>query len=815
MTATTSTRVTTQGPPSLPSANVPASPAELRELRRWHLGTAATAASALPASALPALLAPYRDPARVRHDYPLLLVSGEAGLQVRALGDLLPELAKAATAEPRIVHDNLRRLERRVRLLAGDDAPADAGALLRDAAALLLAELQLPVASAAGVASDLVAMGKALPAGQLLRLHADTPLRLLQAAARVRAAAARAAFARQARTHAEALRVLLQVEAQKDEPAHGASGLQKSLGGLGQQFLDPASLARTVGPHRGSQRTDPERRQRLQQALSALEHHLAADAMPEFVVVHAGATPVVPGASLHADDDVCAAAAARFDGHVATVLAAVRAMQLAELEGRSAYEPERHDPLLAALRWQDLSTDELHLLPVVVAVAPAALLAGRAMQSLTQLLASGRPVQVVALQRPAEDPGGAGNGPGAARLELGYLGIAFRDAYVQQATAARPAHLLAGFERAVRGRSPGLHVVDTGLQGDGREGPLGAFLQASAAIEGRAQPLFQYDPEAGETWARRLDFAHNPAPEADWPVTELEVRGATGTAARLAMAFTFADFALLEPSLLGAFAVVPDTMQSPDLLPLAEYLERPAAASARCLPFVWFAAGDDGVLHRAVVQRGLVHGCRDRLRFWRTLQELAGVRNEHVREAVQRARQEAAESAAREREALQAQQRQELERVRSEATGAAMQGLARMLLELDPAGEAPPAPPRPAGPAAAATATSVAAPPTPATPAAATAPVVAAAPVDDGDDEPWIDSPRCSTCNDCVNLNPLLFAYNENKQARIRDARAGTYAQLVQAAEKCPTRCIHPGKPLNRDEPDLASLVARAAPFRR
>jgi hypothetical protein len=33
------------------------------------------------------------------------------------------------------------------------------------------------------------------------------------------------------------------------------------------------------------------------------------------------------------------------------------------------------------------------------------------------------------------------------------------------------------------------------------------------------------------------------------------------------------------------------------------------------------------------------------------------------------------------------------------------------------------------------------------------------------------------------------------------------------AAEKCPARCIHPGKPLNPDEPNLDELIERAKPF--
>jgi hypothetical protein len=62
-------------------------------------------------------------------------------------------------------------------------------------------------------------------------------------------------------------------------------------------------------------------------------------------------------------------------------------------------------------------------------------------------------------------------------------------------------------------------------------------------------------------------------------------------------------------------------------------------------------------------------------------------------------------------------------------------------------------------------------------------------------------------------INDKMFAYNENKQAYIKDPRAGTYAQLVEAAESCQLGIIHPGKPLNPNEPGLAELIQRAEPF--
>ena len=79
--------------------------------------------------------------------------------------------------------------------------------------------------------------------------------------------------------------------------------------------------------------------------------------------------------------------------------------------------------------------------------------------------------------------------------------------------------------------------------------------------------------------------------------------------------------------------------------------------------------------------------------------------------------------------------------------------------------------------------------------------------------EPYIDSERCTTCNECINLNKKMFAYNADKQAYIKDPKAGTFAQLVQAAEKCPVSAIHPGTPLNPKEKDLEKWLKRAQAF--
>ena len=80
-------------------------------------------------------------------------------------------------------------------------------------------------------------------------------------------------------------------------------------------------------------------------------------------------------------------------------------------------------------------------------------------------------------------------------------------------------------------------------------------------------------------------------------------------------------------------------------------------------------------------------------------------------------------------------------------------------------------------------------------------------------DDPWLDTASCTTCDDCMGINKQMFVYNDDKQAILKDPTAGPYSDLVRAAEICPAQCIHPGKPLDPNEPGLEELIARAAPF--
>jgi pyruvate-ferredoxin/flavodoxin oxidoreductase len=78
---------------------------------------------------------------------------------------------------------------------------------------------------------------------------------------------------------------------------------------------------------------------------------------------------------------------------------------------------------------------------------------------------------------------------------------------------------------------------------------------------------------------------------------------------------------------------------------------------------------------------------------------------------------------------------------------------------------------------------------------------------------PWIESDECTTCDECININSKIFAYNEDKQAYIKDPKAGPYQDLVIAAEKCTAQVIHPGLPADPNAKDMEKWIKRGEKF--
>ncbi|MDH3432353.1 MAG: ferredoxin, partial [Gammaproteobacteria bacterium] len=519
----------------------------------------------------------------------------------------------------------------------------------------------------------------------------------------------------------------------------------------------------------------------------------------------------LPELELVQSDDPCAKAAEVFKRDAARFARLFAALRIAALEIDGNYDPAIHDSWFASFDWQVFSNEEIQLVTRVVALVSADYLAGDGLPSFSHLLGSRMPVHILSWVRAYDNPGAKpGEDPfDSYRFELAYFGIGHRQVVVAQTSAARHDDLLAGFLCALDSNRASLHLINRGTQTKTRKPLLDAWFVASAALESRAHPFILVNPDAGDRAAERVSFGGNPQAENDWPVEKLEYRNAEGELTEMDLAFTFADYALLMPGLHEHFRTVPAGFESDDLVPIDQYLQAGDERLDHLVPTIW-AIDDQGVLLRLVVSRALVFACRDRLNYWHTLQELAGIQNFYVEQAIDRIIQEQQAAIDAEREQLLKEHQEQLESARSEAAGEAMGQLVDVLMGADLSGMVAGGGPLASMPAAAPAVTGA--------PAEEVAPEPEPEAAEEAEeeisfDEPWLDTAMCTTCDDCMSINKMMFAYNDDKQAIIKDPRAGSYADLVAAAEICPAKCIHPGKPLDPSEPGLDELIARAAPF--
>ena len=79
--------------------------------------------------------------------------------------------------------------------------------------------------------------------------------------------------------------------------------------------------------------------------------------------------------------------------------------------------------------------------------------------------------------------------------------------------------------------------------------------------------------------------------------------------------------------------------------------------------------------------------------------------------------------------------------------------------------------------------------------------------------EPYIETARCTTCNECTNLNAKMFAYND-EQAGVHQGPEGRDLRPDRPGGGALPGGDHPPRdPLNPKEKDLEKWVKRAEPF--
>lgn len=462
----------------------------------------------------------------------------------------------------------------------------------------------------------------------------------------------------------------------------------------------------------------------------------------------------------------CGAALGTYRARLPKMNALVRAVAIAELEVEGQYREATHDELFAELDAEGVGNSRgPSPFPDYLVCVNAGTMDPSEQATLMEVLSAGIPMKILVQSDDILDESAIGDGHlgfGMRSRQLANMAIGLNEVYVLQSTGS---HLVQSRHHVFDGLTypgPALFSVFSGATGRG--GDLPPYLRAAAAVESRAFPIFRYDPSAGTDWASRFGLDGNPQVERDWPIHALDYEGEGHQRITEDVAFTLVDFVASDGRYSKHFSRVGRANWNGKMIPVSESLTTHPGdpkGGPDHVPYVLMADRNQ-TLQKVLVDEKLVREARRCREMWHSLQELGGIHDSYTERR-----------AARERKAGE----------HGERGGPEV---------LSPAAEV-----APSGVAAALT-------------AAVPAPEVAEEP----GDGPYIETARCTTCNECTQINGKMFAYNENRQAYIADPDAGTFAQLVEAAESCQVSIIHPGKPRNPNEPGLEELLKRAETFR-
>lgn len=677
----------------------------------FHLTRARSGRDLGPVDGLrPALFARFGALAKLRHDFPLILLAPDQDGRLAAplsgiVDELLREIAPPGLAGERMRRSVLR-LEREIRVLLAAGTRGTLGALWSRASARLESRGGEPFAEDVARARAALRLD-----GELLPCDANVAAGFITHI--WRATQARKARAMRRRIDALALRLadLVRADFLRSEAGRDALTLRAGVGTPHHEIFDFDVMASLLSAPSGKSALPESRRRRIEQTLATLRGQRFFEADLPFVF------------TFDRVEDALAAHRER----MRPMAGLVRAIAIGELELGAAYVESKHDEYFAGFDARALRPDDLALFPDYL-VRLAANGSAEERARLIEGLTSGVPLKIVVA---TDDAFGHGAQLAATAMGLG-------DSFVLQSSASQLYRIRERIRAAIEFRGPALLSVFVPTAESAAA--LATYLVAAAATESRAFPTFSYAPSAGSGWADRFALHDDPQPERTWPLHELTYADPSMQRVREQVAFTLADFAVSDPRRADHFARVPRDQWNDRLVPIVPWLE---GSPDGAVPFVYAVDADAGV-HKLVVDEQLAHLTRRCAEAWRRLRELDDLKRERV--------------------------------------------------------------------AAATTA------PAPETVAVATVPAAASPPSEiapaQASDEPYIETPRCTSCNECTNLNPRIFAYNENKQAFIKDAAAGTFKDLVEAAESCQVAIIHPGKPRDPSEPGLEDLLRRAEQFR-
>ena len=703
----------------------------------------------------PALFAGYRELTQLRYDFPLLLVAGRTDkLFAQSLSGLidsaLATVARGSDGER--IRKHVLRLEQEIRVLAAGGTAASFSALWDKAVG------RLAKAADKSFEDSLRRTRAAIKFdGEVADCDVALPSRLLQHAWAAVQKQKCEGFRKDLDRLVLKLSDILKADFERSEAGRSAKHLKAAVGSGFVDAFDFDAMSRMLSKSLPKDQFPESRRKRIRELLDVL-------GTQQFFPSPAAPAKKGGGAKHYCFlFDSCADALSAFRERMPKLIELAKAIAITELEIDGQYSESKHDALFEQFGANGLDPQDLAPFPDYLVCVNAEKMQAVEHAQLMEILSSGLPIKVL-LQIDdvlEESPNGEGSLTAGMRArQIANMAIGLNEVYVLQSASS---NLFRFRERMLRGlsyRGPALFSVFSGASG--KASGLPPYLMSAAAMESRAFPAFTYDPSAGANWASRFYLEANSQVDLDWPIQGFAYEDEQHQKVSEDLAFTLVDFFASDRRYARHLARVPREKWNGSMIPVDESLSRERKGLPDKVPSLLMVDADN-VLQKVIVDERLLREARRCREMWHSLQELGGVHNSHAEKLL-----------AREKKAWEERMQQEAE------THAA------------------------AVPAAAAA-------------VASSASAAASAPVEEepqrSPDEAYIETARCSTCNECTTLNNKMFAYDGNKQAYIADINAGTYAQLVEAAESCQVSVIHPGKPRNPKEPGLEELLKRAEPF--
>jgi ferredoxin len=734
----------------------------LKDLLRIHLAEPDRAhpeGESGPPVLSPALLGPYRELETIRHDFPVVLVEDNTDTPIVSLASIVDGiLDKAAPAgiEGERFRRHLYRLETSIKRLAEKKPRLPLSELWSLAGDALVQESE----HSDRLGASLEAAAKALSHdGRVLTCGTRSTRRRFEHAWQP-LLSGRAVREREVLDELIArLSEVLESERARSPESRSPEALEAALGGEHAGGIDFESLSAVLrGTQRG--RVMPARRaKRLRVARKVLqsEHALLPPRGGNGVRRRRGRR----GTSVC---ESCIDALEQFDSELQRGVELIRAARVAKLELENHYREERHDRLFETFGAAQLTPAEYRALPPLLVYLNGDTLSDVEKSALMQILGSDMPVKVVLEVHEIPGSDSANAPPGTFTewtRQIAGMAVSLGETFVVQTAASHLPQMAADIIEGLRCDGPALFCVYTASGQP--ECAIPHYLRCASAVESRAFPSFVFSPSRGTDLASRFFLEGSPQCEQNWPEHRFRYETSDGKEAIENLAYTCVDFLALDPRFLRHFVEVPRERWHANMMPVVEYLALTQDENLDKVPYVYLVDAQNR-LHRVIVRRALLTFARKCLANWRSLQELAGINNSHALRLLEQERARLEEQSHRVVEVAETVQPAQAEAPAAEA----------IPLQAAPAAQA------------------VAAP---------------------DSDQAYIESELCTSCDDCTQRNASMFAYDDVKQAYIKDPSAGSYREMVDAAENCPVCIIHPGKPLDLSEPNLDELRQRASAF--